>query len=99
MKASPSRERLVLYVTSGCPRCARARALLAAAGLRWEEVAIDTDRAALRAFARVARGRRTVPQLARDGQLVGDLETLERLARSGRLARLCSRSDQRPTGC
>ena len=79
---------LTLYTTADCPRCAQARALLRGAGLQWREVRIDSGRAALREFARVARGARTVPQLALDGCLVGDLATIEALHREGRLAKL-----------
>ncbi len=85
-----SSERLTLYTTADCPRCERAKRLLAQAGHRWREVRIDQDRRALREYARVARGARTVPQLALDGRLVGDLEVIEALHREGRLAGLLS---------
>lgn len=54
--------KVVMYTTSWCPYCERARALLARKGVSFEE--IDIDAAPSRREEMMTRsGRRTVPQI------------------------------------
>jgi glutaredoxin 3 len=54
--------KVVMYATSWCPYCERARALLARKGVSFEE--IDIDAAPARREEMMTRsGRRTVPQI------------------------------------
>ena len=66
----------VLVVTKpGCPHCARAKSILAARGMAYEELVLgrDISPAALRAIA----GKTTVPQVFVNGEHVGGADPLE----------------------
>lgn len=59
--------------------CERVKSLLAKWRIPYVEVRVDLDRAGLREMARVARGARSVPQIAIDGQWIGSLSELTEL--------------------
>jgi len=77
--------RAILYSWSACSFCARARALLEREGVSYREVLLDDRKEELRRL-QAHFGRRTVPLILLDGEPLGGLEELERLAADGGLA-------------
>jgi glutaredoxin 3 len=56
--------------------------------IAYDEVMIDVDEAALKEFAEVTHGARTVPQIIIDGRPIGGFSELMGLHKDGELARL-----------
>ena len=78
-----------VYTKDYCPFCTRAKDLLRAKGLTFEEIDITHD-AALQSDVQQRSGQRTVPQIFIDGLAVGGFDDLSALDRSGELDRLVS---------
>jgi glutaredoxin 3 len=75
---------VVMYTTSWCPYCARARALLAAKGATFTE--IDIDRVAgAREEMQQRSGRRTVPQVFIGARHIGGYDDTRELDERGQL--------------
>jgi len=79
-------KRVVVYSTQVCPYCVRAKALLAARNIPFEEIDVTHDHER-RAWLVQATGRRTVPQIFIGDELIGGFDDLSALDRSGELAR------------
>ena len=79
--------RVQIYTTAMCPYCVRAKRLLAARGIAFDEADVGSD-PALRADVVRRSGRRTVPQIFIDGRAVGGFDELAALDAAGELARL-----------
>jgi glutaredoxin 3 len=79
--------RVEIYTTPSCPFCVRAKRLLDARGIVYDEVDVADD-ATLRADLVRRTGRRTVPQIFIDGASIGGFEELAALDASSRLAGL-----------
>jgi glutaredoxin 3 len=77
--------RISLYTTQGCGYCMRAKALLDARGLRYEEISLDDDPAFRQVVFDLGR-RWTVPLVLIDGEPIGGYDELAALDRSGLLA-------------
>jgi glutaredoxin 3 len=73
-----------LYTTQWCGLCLRAKALLDARGLAYEEISLDGD-PAFRQRVWDIGGQWTVPLVLIDGQTVGGYRELAALDRSGLL--------------
>jgi len=73
-----------MYATSWCPYCERARALLRAKGVAFEEISIESDPARREEMIRRS-GRRTVPQIFIQGQHIGGSDDLHALDAAGGL--------------
>jgi glutaredoxin 3 len=74
-----------IYSTSYCPYCMRAKALLRSKGVAFEEIDV-TDDAELRAkMIKLAGGRRTVPEIFINGEIIGGCDELYELEQSGEL--------------
>ena len=73
-----------MYTTAWCGFCARAKALLEAKGLPYDEVRVDDD-PAFRARLLELTGGWTVPQILIDGRPIGGYTELWQLDRSGAL--------------
>ena len=86
--------RVKVYSTGTCPFCQKAKALLQKWKVPYEEIRIDTDRAALAEFARVTGGARTVPQILVDGQCIGGFTELTELHMEGGLDDFVESSDK-----
>ncbi|HTC27821.1 glutaredoxin 3 [Dyella sp.] len=80
--------KIEVYSTAVCPYCVAAKNLLKAKGLAWEEVRVDTDPAQRDLMLQRSGGRRTVPQIFVNNQLVGGYDDLVAADRSGKLAAL-----------
>jgi glutaredoxin 3 len=76
--------RIRMYTTRWCGYCVRAKALLDAKGLRYEEVSLDDD-PAFRERLEQLTGGWTVPQIVIDGNPIGGYTELRRLDRDGGL--------------
>lgn len=77
--------RVKIYSTGVCPYCQKAKTLLKKWNVPFDEIRIDTDRAALAEFARVTHGARTVPQILIDGECIGGFTELTELHMEGGL--------------
>jgi glutaredoxin 3 len=78
---------VVMYTTPVCPYCIRAKALLAAKGVEFEERPVDLS-ADGRQFLIGLSGRRTVPQILINDTPIGGYDELAALNRSGELDQL-----------
>jgi glutaredoxin 3 len=76
--------RIQIYTTPWCGYCVRAKALLDAKGLDFEEIDVAGD-PAFRARLHELTGGWTVPQILIDGEPIGGYTELWRLDRDGRL--------------
>jgi glutaredoxin 3 len=76
-----------MYTTAWCGYCVRAKALLDARGLEYDEVDLRDD-PQFRARLKELTGGRTVPQIVIGGRPIGGYTELRRLERDGRLDRL-----------
>ena len=73
-----------VYSTDNCPWCTRAKSLLRAKGLDYEEIDISSDQA--RALKMIERsGRRTVPQIFIDDVPIGGFDELSEMHQAGKL--------------
>ena len=79
--------RVKLYTTSSCPFCIRAKRLLEARGIPFEDIDVGNDDA-LREEIMQRTGRRTVPQIFIDERSIGGFEELAALDAAGKLAEL-----------
>ncbi len=77
--------RIVLYTTQWCGFCLRAKALLEARELDFDEVSLDDDPAFRQRVWDLGR-RWTVPLVLIDGDPIGGYDELAALDRSGLLA-------------
>ena len=73
-----------MYTTRWCGYCVRAKALLDAKGVAYEEISLDDDPAFRRNLFDLTGGW-TVPQILIDGTPIGGYTELWRLAQSGAL--------------
>jgi len=77
--------RIRLYTTTWCNYCLRAKGLLNARGLAYEEISLDND-PAFRQRVYDLGDQWTVPLVLIDGEPIGGYDELAALDRSGRLA-------------
>jgi len=77
-----------MYTTSWCGYCVRAKTLLDARGIAYEEIHLDDDDPSFRQKLFDLTGGWTVPQILIDGRPIGGYTELWRLDRDGRLAEL-----------
>ena len=75
---------VVLYTTSFCPYCIRAKQLLDSKQVAYEERSVDGDRQ-LRAEMSMRAGRTSVPQIWIGDTHVGGCDDLYALERAGKL--------------
>lgn len=82
---------VLIYTTETCPYCDRAKQLLHAKGVSYEEIRIDQDPA--RKEEMIAKsGRRTVPQIFIHGQAIGGFDDMALLEKAGKLDNLLNTS-------
>lgn len=75
---------IVMYTTSWCPYCERARRLLHAKGAAFDEIDVESS-AQKRAEMQTRSGRRSVPQIFIGDQHVGGSDELADLEAAGKL--------------
>ena len=76
--------RVEVYTTSACSYCGRAKRLLDARGVHYDEIDVELDPEVRDAVVRRS-GRRTVPQVFIDGHPIGGYEELLALDAAGGL--------------
>jgi glutaredoxin 3 len=77
--------KIEIYTTTYCPFCDRAKALLKRKGASYQEIDVTTDTDLRIAMMERAGGRKSVPEIFIDGELVGGFEELKTLDDAGRL--------------
>ena len=77
-----------IYTKTFCGFCVRARHLLEAKGVKFEEYVIDGGGPKREEMIQRANGRTTVPQIFIDGRHVGGCNDLYDLEREGKLSEL-----------
>lgn len=85
--SDPTPARVVVYTTSYCPYCTRAKLLLRSRGVAFDEVDVTGDDER-RAWLVQQTGRKTVPQIFIDGRPIGGSDDLAALDRRGELQKL-----------
>ena len=81
---------VIVYTTEPCPYCSRAKALLAAREVEYEEINLGRDPVG-RAELAAKTGLMTFPQIVIDGETVGGWTELQAADANGRLAELLDR--------
>jgi len=81
-------EEVVLYVVASSRSCRRARRLLRCKGYAFEEVDVGVDEGLLVSLSEVTGKKVLLPLGFLGGRLVGGLDEIEALERSGDLGRL-----------
>ena len=81
--------RIQMYTTRWCGYCVRAKALLDARGLEYEEISLDDDPAFRQRLLDLTGGW-TVPQILIDGRPIGGYTELWQLDRGGELERIAA---------
>ncbi len=74
-----------VYSTGTCPICVKTKSFLDKRGIAYDEVRIDLDATAMKEFAVVTDGARTVPQILVDGTCIGGFSELTELDMDGGL--------------
>ena len=80
--------RVTVYSTASCPICIRAKTMLDKWQIAFDEIRIDNNLTAMKEFAEVTRGARTVPQIIIDGKSIGGFSELTELHMDGDLDEL-----------
>ena len=80
--------RVTVYSTAHCGYCNMAKTKLDQWDIPFDEVRIDIDVAAMKEFAAVTNGARTVPQIVIDGKAIGGFSELTELHMDGELDEL-----------
>ena len=81
---------VVIYSKDSCPYCLRAKQLLAAKGVSFQEIRVDLDQHKLDEMLAKSQGRRTVPQIFINGQGIGGFDALWALEQKGELDKMIS---------
>ena len=76
---------IVIYTTSTCPYCRRAKELLQKKNLPYQEISVDGDYDARSKMADRANGRTTVPQIFFNDAHIGGCDDLYELHYDGKL--------------
>jgi glutaredoxin 3 len=89
MENGATQPKITVYTTDPCARCIRAKDLLRARGLAFEEVNLAKDPVGRRALAECT-GHLTFPQIVIGDEPVGGFQDLLEADRQGRLRTLAS---------
>lgn len=76
---------ILVYSKDSCPYCVRAKQLLIAKGLTFEEIHVDQDPSKLEEMLARSEGRRTVPQIFINDKGIGGFDALWALDQKGEL--------------
>jgi glutaredoxin 3 len=83
---------VVIYTTSYCPYCFRAKSLLRSKHVEFQEIDVTDDPARRAEMEKLSR-RHTVPQIFIDGKPIGGYDDARRLETSGKLDQLLGLAD------
>jgi glutaredoxin 3 len=73
------KEKVVMYSLVYCPYCVRAKSLLSANNIIFEEIVVDSDDDETREKLQKKSGMRTFPQIFYGEQLIGGFSELQKL--------------------
>lgn len=94
---NPRKDRCVakveIYTTSYCPFCTRAKGLLKAKGVAFNEIDVTDDEALREKMVELSGGRRTVPEIFINGRIIGGYDELRALDLRGELDPLLARAE------
>ncbi|MFU8925425.1 glutaredoxin 3 [Acinetobacter puyangensis] len=79
---------VVVYSTTVCPYCIRAKQLLERKGIAYQEINLSTEPAEVRSELMQRTNHRTVPQIFINDQFIGGFDQLYALERQGQLDQL-----------
>ncbi len=79
---------VVVYSTSVCPYCVRAKQLLQRKGVAFKEINLSTEAPDVRLALMQRTNHRTVPQIFINDQFIGGFDQLYALEREGKLDEL-----------
>ncbi|MEH6500957.1 MAG: glutaredoxin 3 [Pseudoalteromonas distincta] len=82
---------VTIYSSNYCPFCIRAKQLLAAKGVDYQEISVDGQPKVRAEMTRLAGGRTSVPQIWIGDTHVGGCDELMTLERSGKLAKMLAK--------
>ncbi len=82
-----------VYTTEYCPYCVRAKALLKRKGVAFDEIDVTYDALAREEMVELAGGRRTVPEIFINGQIIGGYDELKAMDDAGELDAILSGTD------
>ena len=77
--------KVVVYSTSVCPYCVRAKQLLERKGVAYDEINLSTEAPEVRLELMQRTNHRTVPQIFINDQFIGGFDQLYALEREGKL--------------
>ncbi len=80
--------KIIIYTKANCSYCDWAKQLLDKKQATYQEVRIDLDETARTDMERLSNGRRTVPQIFINDQLIGGFDDLSALEKAGKLDNL-----------
>lgn len=82
--------KIEIYTTSYCPYCVKAKQLLQAKKINFQEINVEGDDEARIKLVEQSGGRKTVPQIFINGQHIGGCDDLYALEDSGELNKILS---------
>ena len=83
-----------VYTKQDCPFCHKAKDLLREKGQEFTEIDVGEDPANLMQMLERSQGRKTVPEIFIDGELIGGFDELRELGNSGKLDELLGRTEK-----
>ena len=83
-------KKVIIYTTSVCPYCVRAKSLLKRKNVEYQEMNVENDETLRNEMIDKAGGLRTVPQIFVDDYHVGGCDDLYDLDSQGKLDELIS---------
>lgn len=84
-KESKAMHKIVIYSTTTCPYCVRAKDLLNRKGAKYTEYLVDSDMSKREEMLHLSGGRRTVPQIFINDKHIGGCDDLYQLDAEGKL--------------
>lgn len=78
-------QKVIIYSTKVCPYCIRAKKLLDAKGVMYEEIDVSDNDALRKTMTEKAGGRTSVPQIFIGDRHVGGFDDLNALNQAGKL--------------
>ena len=81
-------KKVVIYTTSVCPYCLRAKALFERKGIKYEEINVENDNSLREKMILAAGGKKTVPQIFIEDIAIGGCDDLYALESQGKLKEL-----------
>ena len=85
---------VIVYTTSACPYCVRAKQLLQRKNIEYSEINLNTEPAEVRTELMARTKQRTVPQIFINDTFIGGFDQLYALERDGKLDPMLANTDK-----